>query len=80
MLIKEISRTKLKTCICLDEASRVRLQRTKIHPRRTKIRPRSTKDKGAHIESQGKLILGMLIYLTVNSQDDSHYELAVSFL
>ena len=35
--------------------------------------------QGAHIESHGKLILRTLSYLTVNSQDDSHCELAVSF-
>ena len=34
---------------------------------------------GAHIETHGKLILTILSYLTVNSQDDSHCELAVSF-
>ena len=34
---------------------------------------------GAHIETHGKVILRTLIYLTVNSQDDSHCELAVSF-
>ena len=32
---------------------------------------------GAHIETHGKLILRTLNYLTENSQDDSHYELAV---
>ena len=35
---------------------------------------------GADIETHGKLIVRTLIYLTVNSQDDSHCELAVSFL
>ena len=35
---------------------------------------------GANIETHGKLILRTLIYLTMNSQDDSHSELAVSFL
>ena len=35
---------------------------------------------GAHIETLGKLILRRLSYLTLNSQDDSHCELAVSFL
>ena len=35
---------------------------------------------GAHIETYGKLIFRTLSYLTVNSQDDSHSELAVSFL
>ena len=35
---------------------------------------------GTHIETHGKLILRILDYLTVNSQDDSHCELAVSFL
>ena len=35
---------------------------------------------GAHIETHGELILRTLGYLTVNSQDDSHCELAVSFL
>ena len=34
---------------------------------------------GAHIETHGGLILRTLSYLTVNSQDDSHCELAVSF-
>ena len=34
---------------------------------------------GAHIETQEKLIFRTLSYLTVNSQDDSHCELAVSF-
>ena len=34
----------------------------------------------AHIETHGKLILRKFSYLTVNSQDDSHCELAVSFL
>ena len=34
---------------------------------------------GAHIETHGKLILRTLSYLIVNSQDDSHCELAVSF-
>ena len=34
---------------------------------------------GAHIETNGKLILRALSYLTVNSQDDSHCELAMSF-
>ena len=34
---------------------------------------------GAHIETHGGLILRTLSYLTMNSQDDSHYELAVSF-
>ena len=34
----------------------------------------------AHIEAHGGLILRTLSYLTVNSQDDSHYELAVSFV
>ena len=33
---------------------------------------------GAHIETHGKLIL-TLSYLTMNSQDDSHCEVAVSF-
>ena len=35
---------------------------------------------GAHTKTHGKLILRTLSYLTVNSQDDSHCELAVSFL
>ena len=35
---------------------------------------------GAHIETHGGLILRTLSYLTVNSQDGSHCELAVSFL
>ena len=35
---------------------------------------------GAHIETHGKIILRTLSYLTVNSQDDSHCELAFSFL
>ena len=35
---------------------------------------------GAHTETHGKLISRTLSYLTVNSQDDSHCELAVSFL
>ena len=35
---------------------------------------------GAHIETHRKLILRTLSYLTVNSQDNSHCELAVSFL
>ena len=35
---------------------------------------------GAHIESHGGLIFRTLSYLTVNSQDDSHCELALSFL
>ena len=35
---------------------------------------------GAHIETQGGLILRTLSYLTVNSQDDSQCEIAVSFL
>ena len=34
---------------------------------------------GAHVETHGGLILRTLSYLTVNSQDDSHCELAVSF-
>ena len=34
---------------------------------------------GAHTETHGKLILRTLSDLTVNSQDDSHCELAVSF-
>ena len=34
----------------------------------------------AHIVSHGTLILRTLSYLTVNLQEDSHYELAVSFL
>ena len=34
---------------------------------------------GAHIETHRKLILRTLIYLTVNSQDDSHCELVMSF-
>ena len=34
---------------------------------------------GAHIETHRKLIMRTLSYLTVNSQDDSHCELAVSF-
>ena len=33
---------------------------------------------GAHIETQGKLILRTLSYLTVNSQDGCHCELSVS--
>ena len=32
---------------------------------------------GAYIETHGKSILRTLSYLTVNSQDDSHCELAV---
>ena len=35
---------------------------------------------GAHIETHGKLILRTLSYLTVNSQDGSHYKLAESFM
>ena len=35
---------------------------------------------GTYIETHGKPILRTLSYLTVNSQDDSHCELAVSFL
>ena len=35
---------------------------------------------GAHMETHDGLILRTLSYLTVNSQDDSHCELAVSFL
>ena len=35
---------------------------------------------GAHFESHGKGILRTLSYLTVNSLDDSHCELAVSLL
>ena len=35
---------------------------------------------GAHIETHLKLILRIVSYLTVNSQDDSHCELAVSFM
>ena len=35
---------------------------------------------GAHIETDDGLIPRTLSYLTVNSQDDSHCELAVSFL
>ena len=34
---------------------------------------------GSHIENHRKLILKTLSYLTVNSQGDSHCELAVSF-
>ena len=34
---------------------------------------------GAHIETHSGLILRTLSYLTMNSQDDSHCELAVSF-
>ena len=34
---------------------------------------------GAHIETHGKLILRTLTYFTVNSQDDSHCDLAVNF-
>ena len=34
---------------------------------------------GAHIETNYELILRTLSNLTVNSQDDSHCELAVSF-
>ena len=34
---------------------------------------------GAHIETHSGLILRTLSDLTVNSQDDSHCELAVSF-
>ena len=34
---------------------------------------------GAQSETHGGLILRTIIYLTVNSQDDSHCELAVSF-
>ena len=34
---------------------------------------------GAHFETHRKLILRIFSYLTVNSQDDSHCELAVSF-
>ena len=33
----------------------------------------------AHIETHGKLILRTLNYPTVNSQDDSHCELPVSY-
>ena len=33
----------------------------------------------AHIETHRKLILRTLSYLTVNSRDDSPYELAVGF-
>ena len=39
----------------------------------------TAKSRGAHIENHGKLILRTFSYLTVNSQDDSHCELAVSF-
>ena len=35
---------------------------------------------GAHIETHGGLILRTISKLTVNSQDDSHCELVVSFL
>ena len=35
---------------------------------------------GANTETHGGLILRTLNYLTVNSQDDSHYELAASLL
>ena len=35
---------------------------------------------GANIETHGGLILRTLNYLTDNSQDDSHCELAMSFL
>ena len=34
---------------------------------------------GAHIETLGKLILRTLNYVTVNSQDDTHCELSVSY-
>ena len=34
----------------------------------------------AHIINHGKLILKPLIYLTVNSPDDSHCKIAVSFV
>ena len=34
---------------------------------------------GAHIETPRKLILRTLSYLKMNSQDDSHCELAVNF-
>ena len=34
---------------------------------------------GVHIGSHGKLILRTLSYLTMNSHDDSHCHLAVSF-
>ena len=33
---------------------------------------------GAHIETHRKLILRTFSYFTVNSRDDSHYELSVS--
>ena len=33
----------------------------------------------AHIETHGELILRTLSHLTVNSQDDSHCELALSY-
>ena len=33
---------------------------------------------GAHIETHGWLILRTLSYLTVNSQDNSHCQIAVS--
>ena len=34
---------------------------------------------GGHIETHGGLILRMLSYHTVTSQDDSHFEITVSF-
>ena len=34
---------------------------------------------GAHIETHSGLILRTLSYLTMNSQDDSHCEIAVSY-
>ena len=40
----------------------------------------TTNSLGAHIETHGKLILRTLSYLTVNSLDDSHCQLAVTFL
>ena len=39
----------------------------------------TAKSLGVHIGTHGKLILRTLGYLTVNSQDDSHCELAVGF-
>ena len=38
-----------------------------------------TNSLGAYLETHGGFISRTLSYLTVNSQDDSHCELAVSF-
>ena len=53
------------------------LKKTNYHPISEEFEL-TANSLGSHIETHGKLILRTLRYLTVNSQDDSHCELAVS--